>query len=126
MAESPKPPSEHSDTLGHWLMETPEEPPMDSPYEKQDPHHGHPWLAGYHVLLANASTVPNAIAAIMLHISDLTGTIPNVYFSWSETPPLTQVFRFLLFGEGDVPPVTHEVLRANEPTTERRPICHVA
>jgi hypothetical protein len=29
-----------------------------------------------------------------------------VYFSWSETPPLVQVFRFLLFGQGDVPPVT--------------------
>ena len=83
-------------------------------------------VAGYHVLKATGSTVPNAIAAILLHIRDVTGKIPNAYFSWSETPPLTQVCRFLLFGEGDVPPVTHEVLRANEPDPNRRPICHVA
>jgi hypothetical protein len=83
-------------------------------------------VAGYHVLKATSSTVPNAIAAILLHIRDLTGKIPHVYFSWSETPPLTQVFRFLLFGEGDVPPVTHEVLRANESDPDRRPVCHVA
>jgi hypothetical protein len=83
-------------------------------------------VAGYHVLRATASTVPNAIAAILLHIRDITGKIPNAYFSWAETPPITQVFRFLLFGEGDVPPVTHEVLRANEPDPSRRPVCHVA
>jgi hypothetical protein len=83
-------------------------------------------VAGYRVLKATGSTVPNAIAAILLHIRDMTGKIPNAYFSWSETPPLTQVCRFLLFGEGDVPPVTHEVLRANEPDPNRRPVCHVA
>ena len=83
-------------------------------------------VAGYHVLRAESSTVPNAIAAILLHVRDMTGKIPNAYFSWSETPPLMQVFRFLLFGEGDVPPVTHEVLRANEPDPDRRPVCHVA
>jgi len=83
-------------------------------------------VAGYTVLRARSSTVPNAIAAILLHIRDMTGKVPNAYFSWSETPPLVQVFRFLLFGEGDVPPVTHEVLRANEPDPARRPVCHVA
>ena len=83
-------------------------------------------VAGYTVLRARSSTVPNAIAAILLHIRDMTGKVPNAYFSWSETPPLMQVFRFLLFGEGDVPPVTHEVLRANEPDPARRPVCHVA
>jgi hypothetical protein len=83
-------------------------------------------VAGYRVLRAESSTVPNAIAVLLLHIRDMTGKIPNAYFSWAETPPLVQVFRFLLFGEGDVPPVTHEVLRANEPDPERRPVCHVA
>jgi hypothetical protein len=83
-------------------------------------------VAGYTVLRARSSTVPNAIAAILLHIRDMTGKVPNAYFSWAETPPLIQVFRFLLFGEGDVPPVTHEVLRANEPDPARRPVCHVA
>ena len=49
-----------------------------------------------------------------------------MYFAWSESSPLTQVVRYLLFGEGDVPPVTHEVLRKHEPNPDRRPVCHVA
>lgn len=83
-------------------------------------------VAGYHVLRAESSTVPNAIAAFLFHLRDTTGKVPNVYFSWSENPPVTQVLRFLLFGEGDVPPVTHEVLRIHEPDPDRRPVCHVA
>ncbi|MFN0071298.1 MAG: amino acid transporter [Chloroflexota bacterium] len=83
-------------------------------------------VAGYRVLRAESSTVANAIAALLLHIRDITGNIPHAYFSWSETPPLAQVFRFLLFGEGDVPVVAHEVLRVRESNPDRRPVCHVA
>jgi hypothetical protein len=83
-------------------------------------------IAGYRVLRAESSTVPNAIAALLLHLRDLTGKIPHVYFAWSEASPLAQVVRYLLFGEGDVPPVTHEVLRAHEANPNRRPVCHVA
>ena len=32
---------------------------------------------------------------------------------------------FLVEGEGDVPPLTHEILRRAEPDRDRRPIVHV-
>ncbi len=79
----------------------------------------------YRVLRAESASVPNAIAALLLFIRDQTGQIPSVYFDWSEEPPLPQLVRFLLFGEGDIPPVTHEVLRQAEPDPTRRPAVHV-
>ena len=80
----------------------------------------------YRVLRTESSTVPNAIAAIALHLRDLTGKRSHVYFDWSEGSPIVFMLRYLLFGEGDTAPVTREVLRRAEPDTEQRPMIHVA
>ncbi len=80
---------------------------------------------GYRILQVHSSNVPNTIAAVMLHIRDITGLMPHVYFRWTEGSPLVNLFKFLVSGEGEIAPVTREVLREAEPEVSRRPWVHV-
>ncbi|MFE0458527.1 amino acid transporter [Kitasatospora sp. NPDC058965] len=79
----------------------------------------------YRVLVVESSSVPNALAALALHVRDVTGRQPHLYFEWTEGNPLAQFLRFFLFGQGEVAPVTREVLREAEPDRTRRPRVHV-
>jgi hypothetical protein len=82
-------------------------------------------IGEYRVLRVSGTSIPNAIAAVSLAIRDRTGERPHVYFGWTEGNPLKYLARFILFGEGDIAPVTHEVLRRAEPDPEQRPAIHV-
>jgi hypothetical protein len=80
---------------------------------------------GHLVLRCTSPAIPNAIAALLLHIRDETGKIPHAYFGWTEGNPIAYLLKFLAFGEGDTAPVAREVLRQTEPNPLRRPRIHV-
>ena len=86
---------------------------------------GHVLHGKYRVITLEASSVPNGLAALLLHVRDRTGVRPHVYFEWTEGNPLPNLLRFLLFGAGEIAPVTREVLRRAVPDPARRPHVHV-
>jgi hypothetical protein len=81
---------------------------------------------GYRVLEVESGNVPNTIATTLLQIRNITGIVPHIYFEWTEGNPLSNMFRYLISGEGEVAPVTREVLREAEPEIKRRPMVHVS
>jgi hypothetical protein len=96
-----------------------------SEFETREDVHGTVQHGRYRVLTLESSSVPNALAALLLEVRDLTGAIPHVYFEWTEGGPVRNFIRFLLLGQGEVAPTTREVLRRGEPDRARRPHVHV-
>lgn len=62
---------------------------------------------------------------MLLEIREITGGAPHIYFDWTEGNPVIYLLRYLVFGEGEIAPVTREVLRQAEPNRDRRPRVHV-
>ena len=83
-------------------------------------------IGGFWVLRCYGVAVPNAIAAVLLEVQKRHKRRPHVYFNWIESNPMVFLVRFVLFGEGDIAPLTHEILRRNQPDPGKRPIVHAA
>ncbi len=81
---------------------------------------------GYRVLEVRSGTIPNTIAAVLLQIRDETSMVPTIYFEWSSGNPISNMFKFLVTGVGDVAPVTREILRESEKDSKQRPAVHVS
>lgn len=77
------------------------------------------------ILRCSSPAIPNAIAAIALEIRNLTGQTPDIYFSWAEGHPITQMLQYIFLGEGETAMVTREILRGVEIDEARRPVVHV-
>ena len=80
---------------------------------------------GYRILEVHGPVVPNTIASVLLHIRDVTGLMPHIYFRWTEGNPVINLLKFLFIGEGEIAPVTREVLREAVPDVTQRPWVHV-
>lgn len=78
------------------------------------------------ILRAYGNAIPNTIAAVLLYLRDHFDKCPHAYFNWSEGNPLQYLIRYVLSGEGDIAPVTREILRQAEPDPKKRPAIHAA
>lgn len=81
---------------------------------------------GYRVLRGKGNSVPNGIAAFLLEVQKMTNRRPHAYFNWVEGNPAQFLLKYLLSGQGDIAPVTREILRKVEPDPEKRPVIHAA
>jgi hypothetical protein len=79
----------------------------------------------FRVLTMQSSAVPPALAALALDVRGRTGHRPHLYFEWTEGNPVRHFLRYLVLGQGEVAPVTREILRQAEPDPDRRPHVHV-
>jgi hypothetical protein len=80
----------------------------------------------HRILRAKSPVVANAFAALLIDLEKRTGKVPHAYFKWHEGNPIVNLFAFLVFGEGDAAPLTHEVLRRAIKDPAHRPVVHVS
>jgi hypothetical protein len=96
-----------------------------SDFETELHVHGEVLHHRYRVFTMESTSVPSALAALLLYTRDVTRRRPHIYFEWTEGNPIANFMRYLIFGQGEVAPVTREMLRRAEANRTRRPHVHV-
>lgn len=79
----------------------------------------------FRVLKCTSPAIPNAIAALLLHIRDESKRQAHIYMGWTEGNPILYVIRFIFLGDGETAAVTREILREAESDQKKRPKVHV-
>lgn len=79
----------------------------------------------FRVLKCTSPAIPNAIAALLLHVRDQTKRQAHIYMGWTEGNPILYVIKFIFLGDGETAAVTREILREAESDQKKRPKVHV-
>jgi hypothetical protein len=72
------------------------------------------------IRVTRCASIAHVIATLALELSKV-GKPPEVHFGWSDESPLAANLRFIIFGEGNVPWLVHELMEKAEPNPQRRP-----
>jgi hypothetical protein len=72
------------------------------------------------IQVSHCVSISHALAAIGLELSRV-GQPPALHFGWSELTLFASTWRYLVFGEGDVPWRVRELLQRVQPDPARRP-----
>jgi hypothetical protein len=60
----------------------------------------------YRILTLSGPTIPNSLAALLLAVRNRSHRLPHIYLEWTEGDPAANLIHFLIFGVGEVAPVT--------------------
>jgi hypothetical protein len=72
------------------------------------------------IRVTDCASIPHVLAAICLEFRHV-GAPPEIYFDWSNEPAMTANVHFLLFGQGNIPWMVHELIRHAEKDPRRQP-----
>ncbi len=72
------------------------------------------------IILSRCSSIAHALASISIELAK-TGQPPEIHFGWSEESPVRTNLKFLVFGEGNVPWLVHDLIRKAKLEPTKRP-----
>lgn len=74
----------------------------------------------YMLKITRSASIAHTLAAVVLELAKV-GKPPEIHFGWTEESPVAGMIGFLLFGEGNVPWMVHELISEAEPDPAKRP-----
>src|SRR5581483_752201 len=72
--------------------------------------------------ITRSASISHTLAAVARELGKAATKPPEVHFGWTDESPVAGMIGFLLFGEGNVPWMVHELIRRAEPDSARRPM----
>jgi hypothetical protein len=72
------------------------------------------------IRITGCASIAHVLAAAAIELARV-GKPPEVHFGWSDESPVPAKLHFLLFGEGNVPWLVHDLIKKAVPDPARRP-----